>query len=107
MNTNTRKSIFAASGPFYCNRLYIHLQFDFYFAAVLSLHRFVMRRNIDIQDQYLDIQLRDKHLTYSVSISKYLAIMFEIFILIYFNILDNKAEGIDNTTEYIRCLSCN
>ena len=56
------------------------------------------RRKMDIQDQYLDIQLCDKHLTYSILISK-------IFILTYFNILDSKAECSDNTTtEYIRCL---
>ena len=56
------------------------------------------RRKMDIRDQYLDIQLGDKHLRYSILISK-------IFILTYFNILDSKAECSDTTTEYIRCLS--
>ena len=39
---------------------------------------------MDIQDQYLDIQLRDKHLVYSIEISKYSAVILEIFILTYF-----------------------
>ena len=60
--------------------------------------RHIARRKIYIQNQYLDIQLCDKQLTYSVLISK-------IFILTYFNILDGKAECSDITTEYIRCLS--
>ena len=38
---------------------------------------------MDIQDQYLDIQLCDKHLMYSVLISKYLAVMSKIFKLTY------------------------
>ena len=41
---------------------------------------------MDIQDQYLDIQLCDKHLIYSILISKYPAAILGIFILTYFNI---------------------
>ena len=60
---------------------------------------------MDIQHQYLDFQLCDKHLTYSVLISKYSAVISKTFILTYFNILDSKAECPDITTEYIRCLT--
>ena len=61
---------------------------------------------MDIQDQHLDILLiHNKHLTYSVLMSKYSAVISNIFILTYFNILDSKAECSDITTEYIRCLS--
>ena len=72
------------------------------------------RNKIDIQDQYIDIQLCDKHLIYSVVISKYSAVISKIFLLTYFNILDSKAEYsditiqyLDITTEYIRCQSHN
>ena len=58
------------------------------------------RRKMDIQDQYLDIQLCDNHLTYSVLISKYSAVISKIFILTYFNISDSKAKCLDITTEY-------
>ena len=44
------------------------------------------RRMTDIQDQYLDIQLCDNHIIYSIGISKYSALISEIFILTYFNI---------------------
>ena len=50
---------------------------------------------MDVQGQYLDIQLCDKLLTYSVLISKYSAVIFKIFILTYFNNLDSKAECSD------------
>ena len=67
---------------------------------------------MDIQDQYLDIQLCNNHLIYSIEISKYSAVISEIFILTYFNILDSEAESSDITvqyldikTEYIKCLS--
>ena len=67
---------------------------------------------MDIQDQYLDIQLCDNHFIYSIEISKYSAVISEIFILTYLNILDSEAEYSDITvqyldikTEYIRCLS--
>ena len=67
---------------------------------------------MDIQDQYLDIQLCDNLLIYSIEISKYPAVISEIFILTYFNILDSEAEYSDITvqyldirTEYMRCLS--
>ena len=68
---------------------------------------------MDIQDQYLGIQrLCDNHLIYSIEISKYSAVISEIFILTYFNILDSEAEYSDITvryldikTKYIRCLS--
>ena len=33
---------------------------------------------MDIQDQYLDIQICDKHLIYSIVISGYSALIFEI-----------------------------
>ena len=46
---------------------------------------------MDIQDQYLDIQLCDNDLTYSIEISKYSAVISEVFILIYLNILDSEA----------------
>ena len=52
------------------------------------------------------------HIPYSIEISKYSAVISEIFILTYFNILDSEAEYsditvqyLDNKTEYIRCLS--
>ena len=67
---------------------------------------------MDIHDQYLDIQLCDNDLIYSIEISKYSAVISEIFILIYLNILYSEAEYSDITvqyldikTEYIRCLS--
>ena len=67
---------------------------------------------MDIQDQYLDIQLCDKHLIYSIELSKYLAVISEIFILTYFNIWDSQAvysditvQYLDIKTEYIRYLS--
>ena len=50
---------------------------------------------MDFQDQYLDIQLYDKHLIYSIKISKYSAAISEIFILTYFNISDSEAEYSD------------
>ena len=63
-----------------------------------------------MQDQYVDIQLCDNHLIYSIGISKYSAIISEIFILTYFNTLDSEAEYsdiivqyLDIRTEYIRC----
>ena len=37
------------------------------------------RRKMDIQDQCPNIQLCDKHLTYSVEISKYSAVISKIF----------------------------
>ena len=67
---------------------------------------------MDIQDKYIDIQLCDKHFIYSIEISKYSAVISEIFILTYFNISDCEAEYSDITvqllnirTEYTRCLS--
>ena len=60
---------------------------------------------MDIQDQCLDIQLCDRHLTYSVLISKYSAVISKKLILTYFEILDSEAECLDMKTEYIRCLS--
>ena len=50
------------------------------------LHSMTPKRNIlarvkmDIQNQYQDIQLREKHLTYSVLISKYSSVISKIFI---------------------------
>ena len=60
---------------------------------------------MDIQDQYLDIQLCEKHLTYSFLISKYFAAISKAFTLTYFKILDSKIECSDIRNEYIRCLS--
>ena len=51
---------------------------------------------MDIQDQYLNIQLCDKHLIYSIEILKFSAIISEIFILIYFHISDSEVEYLDN-----------
>ena len=66
---------------------------------------------MDIQDQYLDIQLCDKHIIYSIEISKHSVVISEIFILIYFNILGSEAKYsdirvkyLDIRTEYKRCL---
>ena len=56
---------------------------------------------MDIQDQYLDIQLCDEHLTSSVLISKYLAVISKIFILTYLNILHSKTECSDIRIKYI------
>ena len=56
---------------------------------------------MDIQGQYLDIQLCDKHFIYSIEISKYLAVISEIFILTYFNIYHSEAEYSDITVQYI------
>ena len=70
------------------------------------------QRKMDIQNEYLDIQLCDKHLIYSVAKFRSSAVISDIFILTYFNISDIKAEYSDITiqyldirTEYIRCLS--
>ena len=67
---------------------------------------------MDIQDEYLDIQLCDNHFIYSIEIPKYSAVISEIFISTYFNILDSETEYsdiivqyLDIRTEYIRCLS--
>ena len=67
---------------------------------------------MDIHEQYLDTQPCDNNLIYSIEISQYSAVISEIFILIYFDILDSEAEYSDITvqyldikTEYIRCLS--
>ena len=57
------------------------------------------RRKMDFQDQYLDIQLCHKHLTYSVLISKNADVISKIFILTYFNILVRKAKCSNITTE--------
>ena len=64
---------------------------------------------MDIQDQYLDIQLWDSRLIYSVVISRYLArdnlkIKSKIKILLYLNSYDIGAEFLDNRTEYIKWL---
>ena len=48
----------------------------------------------NIQDEYIDIQLCDKHLIYLFSISKYLSVTSEIFILTYFNISDSNKTGL-------------
>ena len=56
---------------------------------------------MDFQDQYLDIQLCDKHLIYSVLLSKYSAGISKIFMLNYCNILDTKAECSDITFQYL------
>ena len=59
----------------------------FYTKLVISLSwsaiqwKNLTRGKIDIHDQYLDIQLCGKHLTYSVTISKYSAVISKIFIL--------------------------
>ena len=45
------------------------------------------RRKMDIRNRYLDFQLCDKHLIYSIEISEYSAVISDIFILSYFNIL--------------------
>ena len=70
------------------------------------------RGKMDIQDQYLDIQLCDNYLIDSIETSKYSAVISQIFILIYFNISDKDDEYqeitvqyLDIRTEYIRCLS--
>ena len=56
---------------------------------------------MDIQDEYLNIQLCDKHLIYLVAISKYSAVISEIFILTYFNIPYSKYKYLDITAEYL------
>ena len=53
------------------------------------------RRKMDNQDQYLDIQLYDKHLIYSIKIFKYSAATSEIFILNNLSISDSEAEYSD------------
>ena len=59
------------------------------------------RGKMNIQDEYLDIQLCDKHFIYSVVISKYSAVISKIFILTYFNILDRKAKFSDIAVQYL------
>ena len=60
---------------------------------------------MDVPDQYLDIQLCDKHLTYSVLISKYSVLISKIFILTYFNILLSKSESVKfSLIESVICL---
>ena len=39
---------------------------------------------MDIQEQYLDIELCDKHFIYSIEISKYSAVISQIFIVTLF-----------------------
>ena len=70
------------------------------------------RRKMDIQDKHLHIQLCDKHLIYSVVVSKCSAVISKMFILTYFNTLDSEAEYSDITvqcldikTEYIKYFS--
>ena len=70
----------------------------------------ITRRKMNIQDQYPDIQLCDNHLKYAIKISKYLAVISEIFISTYFNISDNKAKNSDITVQYLdirtECIKC-
>ena len=47
---------------------------------------------MDIRDQYLDIQLWDSHLIYSVVISGYLVVITRKFISVYSDISDITAE---------------
>ena len=70
---------------------------------VIRLHpEKTTRRKMDIQDQYPDFQLCDKHLTYSVLIpNKYLVIISKIFTLTYFNSLDSKVEYSDITIKFL------
>ena len=55
------------------------------------------QRKMDIRDQFLDIQLCDKHLRNSFAISK-------ILILPFVNIFDIKAEYSDTRIHYIYIL---
>ena len=51
---------------------------------------YVYTEKMNIQNEYLDTQLCDKHLIYLVAISKYSDVIFEISILNYFNTSDSK-----------------
>ena len=64
------------------------------------IHESNSGRKMDIHDQYLDTQLCDKHLRYSVRISRYSTVISKILILTYFNILDSKA-GYLETIQYL------
>ena len=72
----------------------------FYLCLILFKQSNNTRRKMDIRDQCLDIQLCDKHLTYSVLMYKYSAVISKIIILTFFNILDSKTECSDIATEY-------
>ena len=58
----------------------------FFMVYCTFLYTFIHTEKVDIQDQYLDIQLCDKHLAYSILISKYADIISKIFILTYISI---------------------
>ena len=56
---------------------------------------------MDIQNEYLNIQVCDKHSIYLLAISKYSALISKIFILTYINILCCKTEYSDITVQYL------
>ena len=60
---------------------------------------------MDIKNDYLDIQLWESHIIYSVVISGYLAVISKIFKCAKMDILDVTAEDLDIATEYMRRLS--
>ena len=67
------------------------MKINFHFLRIIcEIQKKRTRRKMDIQDQYLDIQLYEEHLTYSVLISKYSAVLSKIFILTYFTILHRE-----------------
>ena len=53
------------------------------------------RGKMDVQNQYLDIQLCDKRFINSVATSKYSAVTSDIFIITYFNTSVSKVEYSD------------
>ena len=57
---------------------------------------------MDIQDQYLDIQLCDKEFIYPVVISRYSDVISKIWLPPYLDILDTIAKYLDITIEYIK-----
>ena len=66
------------------------------------LDQCITLRKMDIKNEYLDIQLWDSYITYSVVIYGYLAVISKIFKCAEINILDDSVEYLDIATEYIK-----
>ena len=60
---------------------------------------------MDIKNKYIDIQLYDSHIVYSIIISVYSAVKSKIFKCAEINILDVTVKYLDIATAYMGLLS--